>query len=305
VNRTLLATALLAATAVAPHATAAPDPCRPWAVNVLATGLGSLENVEPDGRDGLVLSASTAGAVQRLTRDGAVRTLAAAKSPGGLRVRGDALFFTTGDAAQSGALGTADGTIERLDLRTGKRRTWATGLTMPNGLAFLPDGSAVTSRDVAGLSPTGITRVRKEGAAPQERWSDQADSNGLAVDPTGRWLYSDETFTATSYVYRTEIARPAHREVVASLAPRPAGVPKGLDDLTLSSSGVLYLAANSAGEVLRLDPVSKRSCVIASGLTNTSAVKQGRGRSFPASRLYVTGFDGRVLELVPPAGVRP
>lgn len=279
------------------------DPCAPWTVRVLASGLGSLENLEPDGKDGLYVSASTQNAVLRLTRTAPPAVaVAGVTSPGGLRVRGGALFFTTGDAAASGVLGQADGTIDRLDLRTRRRTTWAKGLTMPNGLVFLPDGSALTSRDVAGLSPTGITRVRPSGAV-QPSWSDQADSNGLAVDPTGRWLYSDETFTLASNVYRTEIARPQHREVVASLfAP---GVPKGLDDLTLASSGALYLAANSAGQVIRLDPRTGRSCVVVSGLTTTSAVKQGRGKVFPPSRLYVTGFDGRVLELVPPRGVTP
>jgi sugar lactone lactonase YvrE len=272
-------------------------------VRVLASGLGSLENLEPDGRDGLFVSASTQGAVLRLTRSAAPRTaVAGVTSPGGLRVRGGSLFFTTGDAAQAGALGTASGTIERLDLRTGRRTTVARGLTMPNGLVFLPDGSALTSRDVAVLAPTGITRVTPRGLL-QPRWSDQADSNGMAVDPTGRWLYTDETFTLPSNVYRTEIAHPAHREVVASLFA--AGAPKGLDDLTLASSGALYLAANGSGEVIRLDPRTKRSCVVVSGLRNTSAVKQGRGRAYPPSRLYATGFDGRVLELVPPRGVTP
>jgi hypothetical protein len=57
--------------------------------------------------------------------------------------------------------------------------------------------------------------------------------------------------------------------------------------------------------VIRLDPRTKRSCVVVSGLRNTSAVKQGRGRAYPPSRLYATGFDGRVLELVPPRGVTP
>jgi len=292
----------LAVAAPASHA-GTPDPCAPWTVNVLATGLGSLENLEPDGKDGLYVSASTQNAVLRLTRTAPPAVaVPGLTSPGGLRVRGATLYFTTGDAAASGVLGRADGTIDRLDLRTGRRTTWASGLTMPNGLVFLPDGSALTSRDVAGQSPTGITRVRPSGAV-QPSWSDQADSNGLAVDPTGRWLYSDETFTLASNVYRTEIAHPAHREVVASLfAP---GVPKGLDDLTLASSGVLYVAANSAGQVIRLDPRNGRSCVVASGLTTTSAVKQGRGRAFPPGRLYVTGFDGRVLELVPPRGVTP
>jgi hypothetical protein len=301
--RLTLCLALLAVAVGAPAARAtAPDPCAPWTVTVLASGLGSLENVEPDGKDGLFVSASTQNAVLRLTRSAAPAVAVAGVSgPGGLRVRGGALFFNTGDGIPSGALGTADGTIERLDLRTSRRTTWATGLTMPNGLAFLPDGSAVTSRDVGGLGPTGITRVVH--GVVRALWSDQADSNGLAVDPTGTWLYSDETFTQASNVYRTEIAHPEHREVVASLFE--PGVPKGLDDLTLASSGALYLAANGAGQVIRLDPRTKHACVVASGLMNTSAVKQGRGRAFPASRLYVTGFDGRVLELTPPKGVTP
>ena len=295
----LLTAALVAGGLAAPVAVATANPCAPWTVTVLASGLGSLENVEPDGNGGLFLSAT--GGVERFTRTGGVRLVTAATSPGGLRVHGGALFFNTGDALQSGALGSADGTIQRLDLKSGKRTTWAAGLTMPNGLVLLPDGSALTSRDLTGGHPTGITRVADHRR--QESWSNQPDSNGMAVDPTGRWLYSDETFTAASNVYRTEIAHPTNRQVVVSLAA--IGAPKGLDDLTLATSGTLYLAANGAGQVIRLDPRTKASCVVAAGLHNTSAVKQGRGGSFPMSRLYVTGFDGRLLELTPPAGVTP
>lgn len=303
-TRVTLCLALVGAALGVPAAGAqAADPCAPWTVRVVASGLGSLENVEPDGRGGLLVSASSQDAVLRVSRTGAVSTVVAGvTSPGGLRVRGTTLVFTTGDGAASGALGTPDGTLERVDLRTGRRSTWATGLTMPNGLVLLPDGSALTSRDVAGLAPTGITRVTPAGVV-QPSWSDQPDSNGMAVDPTGRWLYSDETFTLASNVYRTEIAHPERREVVASLFE--PGVPKGLDDLTLASSGALYLAANGAGQVIRLDPRSGQSCVVVSGLTTPSAVKQGRGKAFPASRLYAVGFDGRVLELLPPPGVTP
>lgn len=302
-TRLLLSAALVATGLGAPAVSAAPDPCAPWTVRVIASGLGSLENVEPDGRDGLLVSASEQDAVLRVSRSGATSVVAAGvTSPGGLRVRGATLFFTTADAAASGALGTPDGTIQRLDLRTGRRTTFASGLTMPNGLVLLPDGGMLTSRDVSGANPTGITRVSPQGVV-QASWSDQADSNGLAVDPTGTWLYSDETFTLASNVYRTELAHPERREVVASLFE--PGVPKGLDDLTLASSGALYLAANGAGQVIRLDPRTGAHCVVASGLTTTSAVKQGRGAAFPDSRLYAVGFDGKVLELVPPAGVTP
>ena len=302
--RLTLCLALLAVAVGAPAARAtAPDPCSGWTTNVLATGLGSLENLEPDGRDGLLVSASTQDAVLRLTRDGKVATAVAdVTSPGGLRVHGTTLYVATGDAMASGATGTADGTVDRVDLRTGRRNTWASGLTMPNGLVLLPDGGALTSRDVAVLSPSGITRISARGKV-QPSWSAQADSNGLAIDPTGKWLYSDETFTLQSNVYRTDLAHPSNRTVVASLFE--PGVPKGLDDLTMATSGVLYVAANSGGQVIRLDPRTGKHCAIVSGLVTTSSVKQGRGRAFPASRLYVTGFDGRVLELVPPRGVTP
>ena len=68
-------------------------------------------------------------------------------------------------------------------------------MPLPNGLEFLPDGSAVTSRDIKG-EDTGITRVDPaDPSHPQYNWARIADSNGLIVDPTGTWLYTVETFT--------------------------------------------------------------------------------------------------------------
>lgn len=295
----LVTAALIAASLpFAAPSSAAVSPCQAWTVTDLATGLGVLENLLPT-RNEIYYSGD---AVMRFTRGAAPTQFAPASSPGSLRIREGALWFVTGDGLQSGAFGKADGTLQRLDLRTHKQSTFAAGLTMPNGFTFLPDGSAVTSRDVSVLNPTGITRITRKGAV-QPSWSNQNDGNGLAVDPTGRYLYSDETFTYASNVYRTEIAHPANRTVVASLGG--PGVPKGLDDLTLATSGVLYVAANSGGEVIRLDPRTGSSCVIASGLTTISSVRQGAGGSFPTNRLYSTTFSGRIAEITPPQGVSP
>ena len=282
----------------APASRAAVSPCQAWSVTDLATGLGVLENLLPT-RNEIYYSGD---GVMRFTRGAAPTLVTAADSPGALRIRDGALWFVTGDGSVSGALGRSDGTLQRLDLRTHKQTTWATGLTMPNGFTFLPDGSAVTSRDVSGLSPTGITRITPKHVV-QPSWVNQNDSNGLVVDRSGRYLYSDETFTYASTVYRTEIAHPSRRTVVATLGG--LGVPKGLDDLTMSSSGVLYVAANSGGEVIRLDPRKGSSCVVASGLTTISSVRQGAGGAFPSGRLYATTFTGRLVEITPPAGVTP
>jgi streptogramin lyase len=286
--------AVLAALLVLPTAASA-DTCTPWTQRTIASGLGTLENLAFDGRGGLILSSTANNAIERMTPAGQVTTLVPdVNAPGGLVVRGRTLFFNTGDAAASGVLGRADGTLERVDLDTGARTLVAAGLTMPNGLTFLPDGSAVASRDLG--SGTGITRVSRAGAV-QTSWAALDDTNGMAVDPTGRWLYADQTFTLDSAVYRISIADPSHAEVVAHLGG--VGVPKGLDDLTIDGRGRLYLAANSAGEVLRLDPATGASCVIATGLQNPSSVRFGRGAGWSSSHLYVTGFDGSVRELAP------
>ena len=71
--------------------------------------------------------------------------------------------------------------------------------------------------------------------------------------------------------------------------------------MTIDSRGRLYIAANIAGEVIRLNPRTGASCVLASGLHNPSAVKFGRGPGWSKRSLYVTGFDGAVVRLAPPA----
>jgi hypothetical protein len=198
-------------------------------------------------------------------------------------------------------MGTPDGTLEKFDLDSGQRTTFASGLTMPNGLAILPNGDFVVSRDLG--SGTGITRIPKDDPAhPQPNWSDLNDQNGMAVDPSGKWLYAVQTFTPDSAVYRINIANPSERSVVATLA---GPTPKGLDDMTIDADGNLYIAANGTGEVIRLDPATKEHCTIASGLQNTSAVKFGRGPGWSAESLYVVGFDGLVRELKPPATPGP
>lgn len=314
--------------ALTPPTSGTVNPCTGWTLRTVVSGLGSLENVEPDGKGGVFISRSTASAVDRIgpnLRESTV--LANVPSPGGLRLRGTTLYVVTGDAAQSGVLGKADGTLLALDLRTGKSRVVAGGLVMPNGLALDRAGHAYVSRDIGpglgvgngsgratglGLG-TGITRITLPGRAGtgtvQKGWAVTDDSNGLAVDAAGKWIYADQTFTLDSAIYRYRLDNPAVVEQVASLAgvgdvAGLVGAPKGLDDLAMDARGALYIAANSAGQVIRLDPVSHLACVVVSGMQTTSAVKIGRAFGAKSDRLYIVGFDGLLREATPPAGVR-
>lgn len=283
--------------------------CQRWNEKTLATAVGWIENLDFDGQGGLILSLSRDGALKRMTPDGAVETLLTGiKSPGGVKVRGDDVYFNTQGDSYQALLGNPNGTIDVFNLSTRARRTWATGMPLPNGLEFLPDGSAVTSRDING-GQTGITRVDPaDPAHPIYNWAQLDDSNGLILDPTGTWLYTVETFTPDARVYRILVADPRVVEVVASLSDITTIPPKGLDDLTIDDRGVLYITANGSGEVIRLDPSTNDACVIAGGVAagwrNTSAAEFGAGEGWNPKHLYVVSWDGTVRELSPPGKKR-
>jgi sugar lactone lactonase YvrE len=268
--------------------------CRPWRVHtVRRIGHDWLESLAFDGRGGLTLSDLAQGKILRLTPSGRLSTLVAELTgPGAEVVRGRFLYYTTGDIIPP----QATGTIDRLDLRTGRNTVWARGLTMPNGLAFLPDGDAVVTRDLeTGPPASDITLVpAHDRGHPRVAWARVPDGNGVAVDPSGRWLYSDRSFSRRGALVRIRIAHPRTVQVIGHLGP--GSVP---DDISAGAGGVLDIAAFGAGRVVRFDPTARSACTLARGLTSpTAAVAAGKG--WPAGDLFVTSSAGFLYELSPP-----
>jgi hypothetical protein len=296
-RRQLLAAGSVIALMCAPIASGAETPtrahpCRPWHVRALLSGQGWLESLAFDGRGGMTISALAQGRVLRLSRHGRLSVLADhVSAPGGEIVRGRFLYLTTGDILPA----AANGTIERIDVLTGRTSTWARGLTMPNGLAFLPNGDAVVTRDIGtGAPPTDVTRIpARDRRHPRFNWVRLPDTNGSAVDPSGRWLYLDRTFTTDGLVDRVSIAHPRNVKVIARL-----GAGTAPDDLTIDAAGILWIAAFGDGKVYRLDPRTHASCAIASGLGNPTAAVFG-GSGWPAADLFVTSAGGALYELTP------
>jgi hypothetical protein len=289
------------AVAVSPGATAPAAPrlatsrpagvaCRSWHVRTLVSGQGWLEDLEFDGRGAITISALGQGRILRLSRHGRLSTVVASLAfPGGERKRGRYLYFNTGDILPP----KANGTIDRLDLRTGKHSTWARGLTMPNALIFLPSGDAVVSGEVG--PSIGLTRVpAHDPAHPRFGWARLGNTNGLAVDPSGRWLYTDRTLSRDGEVDRVLISNPRIVQVVGRLG---AGVFP--DDMSIDARGVLYIAGFGGSKIYRLDPHRHASCAIASGLTTPTAARFG-GSGWHARDLYVTDAAGHLSELTPP-----
>ncbi|HVU71494.1 MAG TPA: SMP-30/gluconolactonase/LRE family protein [Mycobacteriales bacterium] len=281
---------------------AAATPCTAWTRTTVATGLGVLENLLPDGTGGMLVSAGSE--IDRVTPDGTATKVADLASPGQLLPFHGKVLAVYGDDLQSGALDKADGGLAIVDPVTGRVTPYAAGLTMPNGMALGPDDDAYVTRDLG--SGTGITRISARAPhTPQLRWADLDDTNGAVVDPTGSYLYVDQTFTADSAVYRIPLADPSHLTAIAHLAGTGTAVPLGLDAMTRDAAGTLYLAANSGGEVIRLDPSTGATCVLTTGLITPSSVRFGGGPGWPATTLYVVGFDGTLSALTPPPGQIP
>jgi DNA-binding beta-propeller fold protein YncE len=275
------------------------------ATRTLRVGCGVLESVivDPGGR--LFFTSQTwggwsRGALLRMETPDAhpVPIADGIDSPGGLAFAGDGrLIVGFGDSLHGGLIGNVAGRAGLLlvDPETGERKTWIRGLGMSNGVARAPDGSVFASNDFG----THIDRIAADGSVDR-RWARVWSANGLAVDPSGRYLYAAQTFTRAA-IKRIELANPGN---ITTHARPPVGAAAAMPDgLAVDAAGRLYVAANAAGQIWRIDP-DGTICAQARGLRLPSAVALGHGASgFRAGNAYAVTFCGDVVELpdaVPP-----
>ena len=281
-----------AATALAPTADASSS-CTPWSVSTVASGFGMLENLEFDGRGSMIVSETSPigpGALRTVAPNGDRGTLVAdVESPGGLVRDGDTLFFATGNSAAAGLLDTRTGTVDTIDLGTGVRSTYASGLAMPNGLERSETGDLFTTRNLGSLP--GLTRVAVDGSVSTVR-TDLGSANGIGIG-NGK-IYVANTFdleTTLTVLDEENPSGPSTRIRIDGVGPLAMS-----DDLTVGDDGTVYLAQNLVGRVVRIDPESGASCVIATAVPLTSSVAFG-GAGFDETALYATSFDGTVRKL--------
>ena len=268
------------------------------APEAILTGQGVLESiiVSPGGR--LYYTDTSAKAVMRLDHPGdkPVAVVTGIESPGGMAFDSDPryLFVTEGNGIVNGLLGNVapSSTLWRVDLQTGERKVFASGLAMGNGLVRDDKGYLYASDDLG----FGIDRIAPDGAV-QNGWAQVPSGNGLVLDSTQEHLFANQTFVPAA-IQRVTIDKPATVETWAR--PGLEDFPAGLDGLTIDRTDRLVAAVNLYGEVWRVN-ADRSVCVLAHGLANASAVSYGHGDGgFPAGHLYVVTFGGVVAEV--PAG---
>lgn len=293
-----VATLFVAAIPIAcatPGADARTGACQRWQMTTVASGLGALENLEPDGRGGFYLSAINDGRLLHVDDEGNSSTvLSGLDHPAGLRLSGNDLYFLTGNNP-----GTSRGTLQRLDVTAGQSTTLLTGLPSPNGLLFLPDGDLIFSQLT--VPPRGIDRYDPTTGRHTKSWSSTPLPNGLALTPDRTALYTENS--ALSTVLRLPLDRPNATSTVARLP----GLIAGSDDMQATRDGTLYVAGDTSGEVYAVNTDTGRICTIAKGLSQLSLPPNGPtsvrvGPGPDGNALYVTAIDGKLRRLQPPAG---
>jgi gluconolactonase len=247
-----------------------------------------------DRRGRFFYSDQTSNALMRIDRFGETpKTLAPIEAPGAIVfARDGSLIIGEGDSAQKGSQGDMNpmSGLIRVNPDTGAVQMYASGLGMANGLA-IERGNTIYATNDAGFDVDRVQRGRVQHA-----WASVYSANGVVVSPDDRYVYVSQTFGPAA-IQRISIANPS--QVTPYAVAQGSDNSAGLDDMTIDRRGNLYVAANGAGQVWKVD-TSGTICVLASGLLFPSAVNFGVGSN--AANLYVVGFDGSISEL---AGVLP
>jgi gluconolactonase len=287
----------LIAAATAPGAAAAPDcPDRtPARVRTLLSGQGTLESVAVDRRGHLFFTNDNS--LLRLDRpNGQPRVMTLIDSPGGLAFdEAGNVIVGYGNSPENGTVGDQTGPsgLLKVDPITGASEVFATGLSMANGVARAPDGSYYASNDFG----SNIDRI--QNGVTERGWSHVDSGNGLAIDREGRYLYVAQTFRPAA-IQRIDLSDPTN--VTPYVTAGPEDISAGLDGMTRDARNTLFVAANGAGQIWRIDPDPAEICVLLRGLPGfpdgPSAVATGSPHGhFPPENLYVVTFDGNLIEL--------
>jgi sugar lactone lactonase YvrE len=286
-------------------------------------GTDALENLL-FAEGSLWVSDSSAGRIVRLAPDGQEVAGGSLEdtSPGGLAQGPDGLIYAGWNSGTLDALldrGLAK--VVRFDPAdpNGTVATYSEGFSMANGMTFGPGDELYISNDFN----RGLVRIPRANPSEWALLADVWGTNGLVVDPAGVNLYAAITFDQRSPIERIPLDDPDSHATAAVLsfgalslepavyAPDPSkpllGI-KGLDDMTRSDDGTLYVVANGLGELLRVDPLTGDACLIASGFQNPSSVRIAPpGSPFDVSgkaiTFYVVEFSGaiRTVGYTPPS----
>lgn len=291
----LAATIVIAGlTAGAAPAAAASD-CvkgRTWTTPLLIKQ-GGLESIVVDPQGRIVYTDQARGLMILDDYGVSPRKLAHVKDPGGLALDGTGhVLVGEGNGIVNGALGNLvpGSRLLRVNLETGAKSVYATGLQMGNGVVRHPDGTVFASNDIGVL---GIDRIAPGGGKAQTHWSPVLSANGLALSPDGRTLYANQTFVPAQ-IAAIPLATP--KKPYVAFRAGLLDIAAGLDGMAIDAQGRLLVTAWLSGQVWRIQ--NGQACVLARGLDRPAAVAVSYGPGpFGGGKIFVVTHGGTLAQV--------
>lgn len=275
-------------------------PCSgPVSSSTLYSDLGRLESVMAGNAGRLYVSMTPTGATTSrlisIKRPGRAPTtvIDGPGGPGGLAWQNKRLLWGYGNSAANGVTGDENPVsgLYRVNLRKRTRSVVSDRLGMANGVVRATNGAIYASNDF-GMKLDRITRAGKT----VNGWTTIDSANGMVLSRNQKYIFAAQTFSDPPAISRIRISNPPKVTTWASTEAVFTGNPV-FDGLARDNNGNLYVTAFAAGEVWKVDR-DRRFCVLATGLTQPSALAFGRGKkSFRSAHLYAVGFDGNLIEI--------
>ncbi len=280
-----------------PPAAADDDPAFPVTTKVLVDGkFRRCEGIAFNGEGDLYVSGDRK--LWRVSTGGEVTEIAEMHSNLGLAPIGerDILVADFGPTNRFDLGPNIDGIVWRITPEGEKTRVVDGGIGDPNFILVRPDGSLLVTDDATDeillVLPDGRKGIISDAVG---------HPNGLALSADQSVLYIAQIFKSI---------RPIVPDGRVWALPLSNGMPSGEpelvvdlgdnaanDGLAMDSLGRIYVAANGAGQIWRIDPSTRKTVLIAENMPGAASIAFGEG-DFLHDAIYVTSTrTGKVWEV--------
>lgn len=238
--------------------------------------------------DGRLIVSTTVdgdGTLWNLSASGEATVFAEVPYALGLAPRADGGLWV----ASIGELMQPDGAVYRVSAE-GEPTLVATGIDSPNFATVAPDGSVLISDDF----DTRVFRVDEQGQVSTVI-ADVSSPNGMAYSPSGDAFYVASTFSSDGELTRYDVdgdGLPIEDTAVEILH---TGTGSFNDGIAVGADGSVFVLANLAGEIWRVDGSAtslQDGEIVAEGLSSPASMAFGRGEDFDPCSAYITELMG-------------
>ncbi|MBI2889685.1 MAG: SMP-30/gluconolactonase/LRE family protein [Nitrospirae bacterium] len=262
----------------------------------------SAEGITFDHRGRMFVTADKA--LWEIGADGSTRKVTDLKGPIGLAHdgAGGILVAEGGSSFGPPEPRVKDGTVLKVT-SAGDVTVLNTDIPDPNFILVRDDGDLLVSDDIG----DEIYLVPGGGGPSQVFLKGITAPNGMVFSLDRRELFVSQSFAEVgtiipdARVWRVPLDANGSPGAPALLAKLPDAVATN-DGVAMDEKGRVYVAANLAGKIYRIDPAAPEPILVVSGVPGVASLAFGRGKGFSETSIHATQlFGGAIFEI--PLGI--